>query len=470
LDGKASATPSGTVPPHRVDYGVVAEPAPSAARDATRVRSALFVDLENIFVGLARLDPNAATRFATDPARWLAWLETLDYPRLGAAGRVRRDILVRACYLNPVASSRHRAYFTRAGFQVIDCPPLTSAGKNSADIHIVIDILDLLNHPTRFDEVILLSADADYTPVMLRLRAHDRRTVIVTSGPSAPAFRAACDHVVDEDTFIDLALTDGDDREPGAAGRPVAGRPATGAPAPALAPAPGGAEADRELRAAVAGVVRDAVAAADRPVSLATAAQQVRAALGSDRVDGWAGTGSFKKLLAAADLPGLTLVSAHPGWVYDPARHTPPADEPASTAPAAATTPAAATVPDRLPELRTRIARVTDVPALTTANYKTLFAELAAELTQNGYDRTATARAVHERATARGATIGRATVNFVLSSLTSAGHRPRPGDTAAELAAAYADNVLSLCQNARMELSDDEIALVRGWLLPAAAR
>lgn len=414
---------------------------------AMRVRSALFVDLENIFIGLGRLDPEAAQRFATDPIRWLTWLETLTYRRLGATGPVRRDILMRACYLNPVASGRHRAYFTRAGFNVIDCPPLTSAGKNSADIHIVIDILDLLTHPTHFDEVILLSADADYTPVMLRLRAHDRRTVIITSGPSAPAFRAACDHVVDENTFIDLALSDQalsdpDDREPD----PVA----------AIAVTSTAADTDRRLRAAIAKVVRDVVAVADRPVNLATAAHQVRAALGAGRVDGWAGTGSFKKVLATTDLAGLALSSAHPGWVYDPARHDAP--EP---------TPAASAGPDGLTELRTRIARVTDIPALTTANYQILFTELAAELAENRYHHPTTGRAVHDRVTARGATIGRPTVIFVLSSLTSAGHPPRPGDTAATLAAAYTDNVLSMCQNARMELSDDEIALVRAWLLPA---
>jgi NYN domain len=420
----------------------------AAAEGVVRVRSALFVDLENIFIGLGRLDPDAAQRFATDPIRWLTWLETLTYQRLGAPGPVRRDILMRACYLNPVASGRHRAYFTRAGFNVIDCPPLTSAGKNSADIHIVIDILDLLTHPTHFDEVILLSADADYTPVMLRLRAHDRRTVIITSGPSAPAFRAACDHVVDEDTFIDLALSDPappdpDDRELDQVG-------------PAVAPATA-ADTDQKLRAAIAKVVRDVVAVADRPVNLATAAHQVRAALGAGRVEGWAGTGSFKKVLATTDLAGLVLSSAHPGWVYDPARHDAP--EP---------TPAAAAGPDGLTELRTRIARVTDIPALTTANYQILFSELAAELAENGYHHPTTARAVHDRVTARGATIGRPTVIFVLSSLTSAGHPPRPGDTAATLAAAYTDNVLSMCQNARMELSDDEIALVRAWLLPAS--
>ncbi|MBL7516557.1 NYN domain-containing protein, partial [Frankia sp. CNm7] len=175
-------------------------------RGVLRVRSALFVDFENIHLGLQRLDAVAANRFAVNPQGWLGWLEKLAYPALGT-NDFRRDLLIRYCYLNPVSSARYRAYFTRAGFHVVDCPPLTAAGKNSADIHIVIDVLDILGHPTRFDEVILLSADADYTPVMLRLRAHDRRTVIITSGPSARAFRAACDHVVGEDTFIDDALS-----------------------------------------------------------------------------------------------------------------------------------------------------------------------------------------------------------------------------------------------------------------------
>jgi uncharacterized LabA/DUF88 family protein len=78
---------------------------------------------------------------------------------------------------------RFRPFFTRAAFRVVDCPPLTTRGKNSADIYMVLDILDALEHPTSFDEFILLSADADFTPVMLRLRAHDRRTVLLATGP-----------------------------------------------------------------------------------------------------------------------------------------------------------------------------------------------------------------------------------------------------------------------------------------------
>jgi hypothetical protein len=460
---------------------------PGVTGGATRVRSALYVDLENIIIGLGKLDSAAANRFATDPARWLNWLETLTYPRLRGEGPVRRDILLRVCYLNPVVSSRHRAYFTRAGFEVIDCPPLTSAGKNSADIHLVIDVLDLLAHPTRFDEVILMSADADFTPLMLRLRAHDRRTVIVTSGPSAPAFRAACDHVVDEDTFIDLALTDPaeapevrevpggvdaaapvtreDDRAaaaPGGASRTAAATDGgTRAAASAGGVTAGGVTAGAtaggaQPRAAIARLVRTMVADADAPISLGIAAQTVRAALGADAVEGWVGMGSFKRLLASLDLPGIVLTGTPPpGWLYDPERHQPPADAGSLS-----------TGPDGLDELRVRIARIVDVPALTAADYQIFFTELAAELAENGYDRVRTPRAVHDRATSQGAKIGRPTIKFVLASLTTAGHPPMPGESAAALAAAYTDIVLTLCRNARMELSDDETRLVRRWLLP----
>ena len=47
-----------------------------------------------------------------------------------------------------------RHHFLRAGFEVIDCPPLTAQLKNSADIRMVMDVRDVLNHDTYFDEFI----------------------------------------------------------------------------------------------------------------------------------------------------------------------------------------------------------------------------------------------------------------------------------------------------------------------------
>src|SRR5262249_41752584 len=100
----------------------------------------------------------------------------------------------------------YRAYFTRCAFSVVDCPPMTGYGKNSTDIHMVMDILDALKHETRFDEFIILSGDSDFTPVLLRLRMHDRRTVILTSGPVAQAYKAAADLVVSAVAFIEDGL------------------------------------------------------------------------------------------------------------------------------------------------------------------------------------------------------------------------------------------------------------------------
>jgi hypothetical protein len=183
-----------------------------------RSRTALFVDFDNIFLGFKQESPKAAEEFATDPARWLRWIER-EMPRPGEANGAspQRSVLVRRCYLNPESFARYRAYFTRSGFSVVDCPPLTSRGKTSADIVMVMDIMDALEHATRFDEFVIMSGDADFTPVLHRLRAHDRRTAALVGGIVAPAYRAACDLLIAEDTFVEQALGLREAAEPQAA-------------------------------------------------------------------------------------------------------------------------------------------------------------------------------------------------------------------------------------------------------------
>ena len=185
------------------------------------LRTALFVDFDNIYLGLKKLDEAAAERFATEPARWVAWMEQ-GMPRgKNENGETlqQRKLLVRRCYLNPRDFYRYRPNFIRSAFNVIDCPSLTAQGKNSADIYMVMDIVDTLAHDTHFDEFIILSGDADFTPVLLRLRAHDRRTVILAAGPASEAYKAACNLVIQEDVFIEHALGMTGDGDEGAARR-----------------------------------------------------------------------------------------------------------------------------------------------------------------------------------------------------------------------------------------------------------
>ena len=170
------------------------------------VRSALFVDFDNIYLGLQNEDPRAAEQFATHPGRWLRWLQQ-DLPDDSRTGR---KILSRRCYLNPSQFARFRPYFIRSAFEVVDCPPLTRGGKTSADIQMVMDIMDALSHVTRFEEFIILSGDADFTPVLLRLSRHDRRSVVLAAGPASAAYKAACDLLIDQDTFLEEAIGIGD--------------------------------------------------------------------------------------------------------------------------------------------------------------------------------------------------------------------------------------------------------------------
>ena len=169
-----------------------------------RVRAALYLDFDNVFSGLFRLDPGAAIRFAENPGTWLEALEGRQ-----TSGGPRRW-LVRRCYLNPAGSvanpdadpgsarlyfSRFRPYFTRAGFDVVDCPRLTTT-KNGADIRIVVDALEALRSETAYDEFVVASGDSDMTPLLVRLRAADRLTTIVSPADAAEAFTSVADRLV----------------------------------------------------------------------------------------------------------------------------------------------------------------------------------------------------------------------------------------------------------------------------------
>lgn len=174
------------------------------------MKAALYVDFDNIYSNLLLISNEAATLFATQPYRWLSWFESGSHAGTGGT-MTPRKLIVRNCYLNPAQYSSFRVYFVRSGFSVVDCPPLTSRNKNSADIYMALSINDLLSHATHFDEFIILSADADFTPVVLRLRAHDRRTTILANEVAASAYKSACDFVVEQNEFIEDALGIGAD-------------------------------------------------------------------------------------------------------------------------------------------------------------------------------------------------------------------------------------------------------------------
>lgn len=128
---------------------------------------------------------------------------------------IRRKIAVGRCYGNPIPRRSGRegagdptsfAYvrhnFMRAGLEIVDCPHLTSQFKNSSDIRIACDVRDYLDHSTHFNEFIILSGDADFTPVLLSLRSHNRQTVIYTNDYTSPYYKAFSDGRIREEDLI----------------------------------------------------------------------------------------------------------------------------------------------------------------------------------------------------------------------------------------------------------------------------
>ena len=294
----------------------------------------VFVDYDNIYLSLKRKNDDAAKRFAKDSGLWLKAIESgaLITATNGLGTIPSRRTVMSRCYGNPVPRrNTHdnstdmnsfpfvRHHFLRAGFEAIDCPPLTAQLKNSADIRMVMDVRDLLNHDTYFDEFVILSGDADFTPVLHRLRAHARRTVIFANDHTAAPYTAIADGEVRESDLIALLL---EGRVPSAA-EPNAIEP--------LAPQRSSADLEIYAKDILAEVI-DAVRTAGQPVPLEAVADRAVRALGHERTVGsnWAGAGTFRELLLKGLPRDVRMSSEPPYYMYDATRQI--AAEPAARA------------------------------------------------------------------------------------------------------------------------------------------
>ena len=413
-----------------------------SAESGRRLRCALFVDFDNVYIGLQRLDPRAAEAFASAPTHWLTALESGN----DTDGEFSRRFLIRACYLNPSVFSQFRPNFTRAGFSVVDCPSLTQQGKSSADINLVLDAVDALSAETRYDEFVILSADADFTPLALRCRAADRRVTIITAGPAASAYRAVADTVITADELAELVKHPEPaelDELPVQAVEQGRTSPRTSPPS---TPAKAGQSSKSPARKAVLRLVRSA----DRPLAGSVVAQTAHKADPALSTSGWEGAGAFFPWLAQTVKELGAASRPAPGFVWDPKRFS------------EADLPSAGAVD--MPPLQRQVVDVTDIPNLPAERYRILLTTLANDLTAVPFDRPETSRRVRDACQAAGAPIGRASVNTVIAGVLYAGLDLMAKPSAAKVADTWADNVVGLCRGARMDLAPQDVAAIRAWV------
>ncbi|CAI3803747.1 NYN domain-containing protein [Pseudarthrobacter sp. MM222] len=390
------------------------------------IRAAMFVDFDNVFTGLQALDPLAAKRFAEDPKHWADALSA------GSSGEDARRFLIRNCYLNPVVYSKYRTYWTRAGFRVIDCPSLTQRGKSSTDINLVLDAMDALSGGGGIDEFFIASADADFTSLIQRFRAADRMTTVIAAGAVAFAYREMADHVVESHDFV--AILNGTTVEPIHA---VAPRKQQLVPAAAKSTSTAASPAVPE--------VLDFVRNAPGPVVGAMVAHRALTADPSLKTD-WGGCGKFGTWVAQVG-QGIEYSPGQGGWVWD-ARRFSSEDLPAPA--------------DRQPGIEEQVTRVTDVPALSAAQFRQMFLAMAARL-REPLNRTELSRLVRDDCVSANQPVSRNAVNFVLQGLAYVNFQLNDEATAATLAAAWTANVEELCRVALLEFDAAEKLAVRRW-------
>jgi hypothetical protein len=389
----------------------------------------MFVDFDNVFTGLQALDPLAAKLFAEDPKHWADALSA------AGSGESSRRFLIRNCYLNPVVYSKYRTYWTRAGFRVIDCPSLTQRGKSSTDINLVLDAMDTLSGSGGIDEFFIASADADFTSLIQRFRAADKLTTVIAAGAVAFAYREMADSVVESHDFV--AILNGTTVEPIHAVASVQPQRADGA-----------AKAKSRAKTVSTAVkeVCDFVRTAPGPVVGAMVAHRALTADPSLKTD-WGGYGKFGTWVAQIG-QGVEYSATRGGWVWDAQRFS--SDD----------LPNEADIESGIEE---RVARVTDVPALSAAQFRQLFLAMAARLREQPVNRNELAKLVRDDCVTAGQPVSRGAVNFVLQGLGYVNFQLTDTATAEELAAAWTDDVEELCRVALMEFDDAERLALRRW-------
>jgi uncharacterized LabA/DUF88 family protein len=410
--------------------------------------AALFLDFDNFFSGLMEADPESALALVASPSRWLQKLRTTH------TNSDERRWLVLRCYMNPAGSlqdprkpgerlyfSKFRPSFTQAGVEVVDCPALTKKAKNGADIRIVIDVMTALKANTRYDEFVIASADADFTPLLQVLRADDRRVTVISTSSTATAYESLADRFLDEQDIFDLMSIDSvsdasiDTDEPGGE---------VGVPLPPLAsmskPADGTAGFEH-----FAATVRAAYLEATRPLLLSQLSSSLETTEGTNSQ--WFGAGTFVRAIRLLDLPDVRISTLH---LWDETRH----EQPKSS------------LPFTLPTTVAQFAQVTGMPRISTDHWPVVYQNLALYAATHSFNLTEASKWPRDQATQAGHDVPRAAFTFTVKACHEQGvHLYRePTPAAADIARALYDTVLRRAEVAGLEVSQSEKCELAAWI------
>jgi uncharacterized LabA/DUF88 family protein len=147
---------------------------------------ALFCDFENVALGVRDLGHE---RFDIKPI-----LERL---------LLKGSIVVKKAYCDWERYKGFKATMHEANFELIEIPHVRQSGKNSADIRLVVDALDLCYTKAHVNTFVIISGDSDFSPLVSKLRENNKQVIGVGVRQSTSDLLVAnCDEFIFYDDLV----------------------------------------------------------------------------------------------------------------------------------------------------------------------------------------------------------------------------------------------------------------------------
>jgi len=147
---------------------------------------ALFCDFENIALGVR--EANYAK---------------FDINRVLEQLLLKGNIVVKKAYCDWERYKEFKAAMHQAAFELIEIPHVRQSGKNSADIRMVVDALDLCYTKEHVDTFVIISGDSDFSPLVSKLRENNKTVIGVgVKKSTSDLLMANCDEFIYYDDLV----------------------------------------------------------------------------------------------------------------------------------------------------------------------------------------------------------------------------------------------------------------------------
>jgi len=149
---------------------------------------AVFCDFENVAIGIKEANyPD----FRIRPV-----LERL---------LLKGSIVVKKAYCDWDRYKEYKRDMHEAAFELIEIPHVRQSGKNSADIRMVVDALDLCYTKTHIDAFVIISGDSDFSPLISKLKENGKSVIgIGVRGSASSLLIGNCDEFIFYEDLVQI--------------------------------------------------------------------------------------------------------------------------------------------------------------------------------------------------------------------------------------------------------------------------